>query len=63
MGGSRSHFLNLDRDERAGAVNVLYGRSPRGLNAADDDQLWWEAADSLQESADEDDHFGEALAH
>jgi hypothetical protein len=62
-GETEEGFLNITRDERAGAVNVLYGRSPRGLNAADDDQFWWEAASSLHESADEDDRFGEALAH
>jgi hypothetical protein len=62
-GETQEGFLNLSRDERAGAVNVLYGGGPRGLNAADDDQFWWEAADSLHESADQDDEFGKALAH
>jgi FG-GAP repeat len=61
-GETEERYLNISRDEAAGAVNVLYGQK-RGLNAADNDQFWWEADDSLHESADESDHFGEALAH
>jgi hypothetical protein len=61
-GETQEHSLGFD-DEGAGAVNVLYGGGPRGLNQADDDQFWWEAADSLHESADPGDEFGTALAH
>jgi hypothetical protein len=61
-GETQEHYLNLVRDDSAGAVQVLYGGGPRGLNAADDDQFWWEANDSLHESADDYDEFGTALA-
>lgn len=60
-GETQEHFGAINNDRFAGAVNVLYGQR-RGLNAADDDQFWWEAADSLHESADLQDDFGKALA-
>jgi hypothetical protein len=59
-GETQEQFLG--DDSWAGAVNVLYGRTPGGLNIEDDDQFWWESASSLHESADEFDRFGDALA-
>ncbi len=43
-----------------GAVNVLYGDPRTGLRASDD-QFWWQASDSLHNSAEEFDLFGDAL--
>jgi hypothetical protein len=43
-----------------GGVNVLYS-DERGLRASDD-QFWWQASDSLHDSAEEFDSFGEILA-
>jgi hypothetical protein len=47
-------------EHKVGAVNVLYS-DPNGLRASDD-QFWWQASDSLHDSAEEADSFGSALA-
>ena len=44
-----------------GAVNVLYGDG-YGLRWSDD-QFWWQASDSLHDSAEVFDQFGSVLAH
>jgi FG-GAP repeat len=46
--------------QKVGAVNVLYS-DQNGLRA-NDDQFWWQASDSLHDSAEETDQFGKALA-
>lgn len=43
-----------------GAVNVIYA-SDAGLSSAGD-QFWWQACDSLHDSADDSDRFGYVLA-
>jgi hypothetical protein len=49
---------NLDY---VGAVDVLYGDG-RGYLRYSDDQFWWQASDSIHDSAEDYDHFGTSLA-
>jgi hypothetical protein len=59
-GEDEEHFFH-DDEANVGAVNVLYGDG-RGNLAHATDQFWWQASDSLHDSAEEGDYFGYALA-
>jgi hypothetical protein len=53
-----------DGDTHAGAVNVIYHRSGTNLGlAAANDQFWWQASDTLGDSAEDEDRFGSTLAN
>jgi hypothetical protein len=45
-----------------GAVNVLYGGAVSTALRVVDDQFWWQADDSLHDSAEKYDHFGSVFA-
>lgn len=51
---------NIDHEGQAGAVHVLYG-SGNGLSAAGD-QIWTQNSQGIQETAEEFNEFGAALA-
>jgi hypothetical protein len=59
-GEDEERFIADDEDS-VGAVNVLYGDG-RGNLAHATDQFWWQASDSLHDSAQEGDYFGHSLA-
>lgn len=50
----------VSSDERAGAVNTIYGTGS-GLTATDD-QFWTEDSSGLDSKAEADEHFGQSLA-
>lgn len=57
-GEMEEHTIGVESS--VGAVNVIYGTS-EGLSSAGD-QFWWQASDTLKDSAETSDRFGSTLA-